>query len=168
MGVYHLVQPHRLRDLVSNGEDGVERCHRFLEDHGHLVSPDAPHLVTTGIESGDVDELAAGTAIEDLAGLDLSPRPRHQLHHRQGRNALSTTALADDSEGLASADFERDVVDGLDDSIFGVKKGLQVRYGKQRLVCSLGHTLLVFQRLLHSFVLFQRFALLRVRVCRIS
>ena len=37
--VIPLMDPDRLADLVSDGKDGIERGHGFLEDHADAVSP---------------------------------------------------------------------------------------------------------------------------------
>ena len=39
-----LVQPHRLADLIADGEHRVERRHRLLEDHRDPVAADRAHL----------------------------------------------------------------------------------------------------------------------------
>ena len=55
------VQSHRLGDLVADGEHGIERCHRLLEDHGDLPAANAAH----GIERRS----------EQIAAFEVRSRP---------------------------------------------------------------------------------------------
>ncbi len=45
-----LVQGQRLGDLAADGQDRVERGHRFLEDHRDVVAADGAHLGRRQIE----------------------------------------------------------------------------------------------------------------------
>ena len=69
------MQFHHFGDLPPNGMQGVQRSHRFLEDHRDLAAADTPHLNAFGIKPDDVDGLGAAflpleddLAVDDFAG----------------------------------------------------------------------------------------------------
>ena len=59
------VQLKRFGHLPADREDGVERRHRLLEDHGDIVATDLPDFVV--VQFQDV-----ATLKDDLAGDDLA------------------------------------------------------------------------------------------------
>ena len=63
----------RLGDLVPNGEHGIERGHRILEDHGDLAATNLAQLILVHIE--DVVALE-----DDLAADDFPWRVFDQPH----------------------------------------------------------------------------------------
>src|SRR6476660_3141940 len=68
------------------------------------------HLVVVHLQ--DVDAIE-----DDLAGDDPAGWVRYQPSDRQRSHALPAARLTDQPEGLAVAELERDVVDGLDDAV---------------------------------------------------
>ena len=60
----------------------------------------------------------------DFAALDVAIAVE-ELNDAHGGNALAGAGLADDAEGLAGLEAVGDVVDGLDNSLFGPKKRVQ-------------------------------------------
>ena len=95
------VVDQRLGDDVADPQPRVERRIRVLEHHLQLAAI-GPHPVTRQ----RVDALAADP---DLAGGRLD-----QLEDGLARGRLAAAALADEAQGLALRDVERDAVDGVD------------------------------------------------------
>ena len=94
----------RLTDLVADGEQGVQRCHRVLQDHRDPFAPNVLHFVF-----GFSDEILA--LQPHRAADDLGCR-RQNAHQRQGQCAFTGTGFAHDAKRFARPQAERDVVDG--------------------------------------------------------
>ena len=110
--IHALVELERLADLSTDGQHGVQRGHRVLEDHGDVVAAHLAHVVLL--------ELEQVAAVEHhLAADDPAGRLRNQPHQRQRADALAATRLADQAERLALVQRERDAVDGLDHPVLG-------------------------------------------------
>src|ERR1700694_1113072 len=101
------MQPYRLGDLVSDPHHRIERGHRLLENHRNAISPDLPHPVLVEIEK--IGSFELNRAADDPAG-----GVGDEAHDRQRGHALAATGFAHDRQRLATADVERDVVDGLE------------------------------------------------------
>ena len=93
------VEPHRLDELVPDGERGVEARHRVLEHHGDLVAAHLAHVVERQVE-----QIAAFE--HHRARHDPPRRRRHEPHDRQRRHGLAGSALADDADRLAGTHVE--------------------------------------------------------------
>ena len=39
------MQTHCLGNLLTNRQNGIERCHRLLKDHRHFTPAQMPHVV---------------------------------------------------------------------------------------------------------------------------
>ena len=93
----------RLGDLLADPHDRVQRGHRVLEYHRHRGAPYVLHGLL-------VEDLAAlephAAALDRAAGGD-------QSHDRPAEDGLARAGLADDSQGLALFEGERDVLDGV-------------------------------------------------------
>ena len=88
-----LVHAERLRDLVPDGEERIQRGHRILQDHRDALAANAPHLdVGLGAEILALEE--------DLPARDLG-RGRQQAQDGQRERALAGAGLAHDAEGAA-------------------------------------------------------------------
>ena len=98
-----LMQPHRLADLGADGQHRIERGLRLLEDHRH---PAAAHLAHLGFGQGQ----EFGSAELRRTGRD-PPGRRQQTHQRQRRHRLAAARLAEQGEGLAATDVERQPID---------------------------------------------------------
>ncbi len=99
--VDQIVDLQRLGDDVADRHARVQRRVGVLEDHLHL----AAHLAhLAAVQLGQVlaveDDLAAGRLVE--------------LQDGAAGGGLAAAGLADQAEGLALLDVERDAVDGLD------------------------------------------------------
>ena len=112
------VADDRLGDLVADGEGGVERGHRLLEDHGDAVAAQIAHR--PAIQPQQVAALEA-----DLAAGDLRRRHRQQAHHRERRGALAAAAFADQTERAPGRQGEAHAVQRAGDTIGGVERHRQ-------------------------------------------
>ena len=81
-----------LADLLADGEHGIERRHRLLEDHGDLAAADRVQLVLRQLQQVDA-------APPHLAG-EPQRRPQ-ETDDRSQREALAGTRFADEAEDLA-------------------------------------------------------------------
>src|SRR5688500_15136777 len=122
--VHAEVKLNRFAQLAGDGEDRIEGGHRVLEDHRDLFAADLAHVVV-----GHLQDVA--TLEQDLAGRDLARRARNQAHDREPGHAFTAPGLADDAEGLARHDIERDVVNCLDNAVLGHELGPQITHFEQ-------------------------------------
>ena len=99
LGLAHAVHAQALAHLVAHADDGVERVHRALEDHGHAAPADllAELLIVHRAQ------VVAGEA--DAAPDDRSVM-RQQSHQRDGQAGLATAGFADDAQRLAGFQVE--------------------------------------------------------------
>jgi len=114
------VEFDELPQLAADGEDGVERLHRILEDHRDLVAPDSgpdllvrEHVVALStlpigplFEAHDGLALVGDFAADDLAGVFDEPQEAHRGDRFAG------AAFSDEADDFALADLEGDAVDG--------------------------------------------------------
>ncbi len=89
-----LVDLDRLADLRPDGIDGVQRGHRILEDHRHLVAADFLQLVLVHLEH--VAALVEHLSLE--AGVPVA----RQAEQRHRGHALAGARLAHDPEHLSA------------------------------------------------------------------
>ena len=92
------VRPDLLGDLVPDGIGRVQARHRFLEDHGDVVTADL-----TEVSRGEAHEV---TSLEEGRPAGPAAPGGQQSHHGQGRNRLARAALTDQPEGLAPSHRE--------------------------------------------------------------
>ena len=100
-----LMQDHHLLDLVPDRQQRVQRCHRFLEDHGDLAAPHRPHLVIRELQQVGAIHLYAARG-------DLPGRHGDQPHQGQCGDGLAASRLTDDGQGFPSVDGEGHVLHG--------------------------------------------------------
>ena len=121
------VEAQRLRDLIPDCIDGVQRAHRLLEDHRNVVSPERPHAALAG-----PDELLP--AEPDRASFhDARRRLGEESEDRQRGDRLATSGLADDADRLARTDLEGNAVDGLRHPLVGEEVRAEVAHREERL-----------------------------------
>ena len=108
----------RLDQMEADGETGIEARRRLLEDHGDVLADDLPALALA-----DPEKIAAveGHAVRRHLG-----RPRQQAHDCQHGDRLSRTRFAHHRQDLAGVHFDRDVVDGAEQSASGLEIDAQV------------------------------------------
>ncbi len=104
------VDPQRLGDLFADPFDRVEGCHGVLEHHGHLHPPEV--LLPVGSHSEHVAVAEADRSFDLGVG-------RQQVHESLCGDRLARTGLADNANGLADFEVERDAVDGPDQALIG-------------------------------------------------
>ncbi len=120
LGASHVaVIMQHLGDLKADGEHGIERGHRLLEDHRDAVAADLAHLLV-----GQVDEIASGEA--DMARRDAAVGLRHETHDRQCGDALAAPRLADDCQRLVALHGKADVAHGRMPAAAGAERGDEV------------------------------------------
>ena len=123
LGLRHLlVQAHGLDQLPSDRHHRIERGHRILEDHRHVVTAQRSQLA-----GGQADQLPLAKA---NAALDRRAL-REQAHDRQTHRRLAAARLADDAEHLARVDGQAHAIDGTDRAIIGPEGRAQVLDGEQ-------------------------------------
>ena len=127
-----------LAELPPDGEDGVQRLHRVLEDDRDLAAADpfahlglGEHLVSRPQFAGAVllepeDRLAFEL---DLAADDLA-RAVDQPEDTGGRDGLARAGLADEPDDLSLVHVEGDPVDGADRPVFGEELCLEIAYAE--------------------------------------
>ena len=96
-----LCDAQRFFDLVADGEDRIERGHRFLKDQRDLRAADALHLALA--ERAEIASLE-----DDRAGGDPSGR-LHEPHDRERRQRFAAARFADQAERFAGGNREADV-----------------------------------------------------------
>ena len=97
------VDAQHLGDLEADREGRVQAGHRLLEDHADAVAADVAH--------GRAELEQVAPLEHDAAGVDPARRRRVQAHDRHRRDALAAARLADQADGLAGVQRERDVLD---------------------------------------------------------
>ena len=98
--------------------DGVQRRHRILEDHRHLVAADVLELAVVHLQH--VAALVEHLTFEARVLVAREPEERHR------GDALARARLADDPQHLSALQLEADAVDGLHGSVLGRELDLQV------------------------------------------
>ena len=127
-----LARPHagvelqRLAQLPPHPEQGVERCHRLLENHGDAR---AAHLVQLAL--GQVEDLPA----LDRRGTRGATVRGQQAERRHHRLALAGARLADDGDRLAALDADVDALHRLDVAVGRREGDAQARDVQDRRRC---------------------------------
>ena len=119
-----LVQNQGFGDLLLHRVQRVERRHRLLEDHRNPVAADAA-------QGGLVGTHNLVTLEPDRAAGMARHRIGQQLQHRQRRHRLAGTRFADQRHGLAFADIERDVPNGINVAARCRKADRKIVYGEK-------------------------------------
>src|SRR5437867_4115904 len=124
------MQRYGFRDLVADGEYGIEARHRLLEDHRDVAAAELAQRLHGQLR--EIDHRAFAGPEQNLAADDASRRIRNQAHDRQARHRLAGARFADDGERLPGAQGKRDVLDGLDDTGVGEEMRPQMLHLQQR------------------------------------
>src|SRR5688572_6659248 len=109
---------HRLRDLKSHFEDGIESGHRFLKDHRNSGPADLTHLM--------IRELEKISAIQKNTSSDDSSRRTNQSSDGHCRDAFATTTFAYYAQGFPLLEVEGDVIYCLDDTFICEEVGSEI------------------------------------------
>src|SRR3546814_20751882 len=94
----------RMSDWISDVCSSDLRGHRLLEDHRDAIAADLADLPRR--QPQQILPLEGGAYADHL-----DRRARQQAHERQRGHRLAAAALADNGEGLAWADRERNLVE---------------------------------------------------------
>ena len=89
------VIPQILTDLEADGIHRIQRRHRILKDHRHVVPTQRAHLFPIALQLVD-SNIALVTVISDGAALNTG-QLRQKLHDTGGRHTLTAAGLADDT-----------------------------------------------------------------------
>ncbi len=114
-----LVNHNGFGNLPADGEHRVETGHRLLKNHGDIVAAHLAHFTNRQLEQVLSME-------QNLAADNFARRGLHQPHDGQRSDAFAAARFAHDAQRLSFFDGKGDVVDSLDDTVFGVEIGLKV------------------------------------------
>lgn len=120
-----LVPPVHLGDLVADGERRVQARHRLLEDHRDLVAADVAQLLRR-----HVDQVPA--LVQHPSGRGARVRVRQQPQHREARDALARTRLADQAHDLTGPDVEGHARDDVRPPAIGQEVDMEIVDLQQR------------------------------------
>ena len=124
-GADRLVEAEGFPDLLLDRVEGVQRRHRFLEDHRYASPAERPHRGRGRVEEGFTVELDAPPGMPRL-------RIGKEPEDGQGGDRLTGPALPDESDRLAAAHFERDPTNRLDRLAARAEVHVQVGDGEKR------------------------------------
>ena len=99
------VQAQRFADLVADGQHGIQRGHRLLENHRDVLAAYAAQLDGLAVQQVDV-------VVQDPARGIHDGICRQQAEDGHGRHRLAAAGLADQRQRRAPADGEADVPHG--------------------------------------------------------
>jgi len=103
------VGTQRFADLLADGENGVERTHRFLEDHADPApTPLAPLALA---------QRQQVFAIEEDLSFEATGAERQEPHQSETGDGLAASAFANEPNALALSHPERDVAHDRDRSV---------------------------------------------------
>ena len=98
------VQLDRLRDLIADGVERIERRHGFLKNHRHFA---AAHGADGGfVERQHIFAIVRGALLRVPADFSRVAGVLVELQDRQRRNAFARAGFADQREFLAGRDIE--------------------------------------------------------------
>ena len=113
------VEEERLLDLPPHRQDGVERGHRVLKDHGHPVPPYLPHLRLA--HRRDIRAVQ-----QDLSAADLSDPIRQEPENAQRGCGFARAGLAHQPQCLPSPQRQIHAVDSVDGPVMGFVLHMQI------------------------------------------
>jgi hypothetical protein len=120
-----LVEPQRLRDLLRDAVDRVERSHGILKDHSDTVAAHLTLLPVAHLKD-------ALTLVTDIAAHHLPRRLRDKPHDRQRGHRFPRARFPNHAQCLTSLKGETHSVDSLHDTVAGEEMHVQVIDFKQR------------------------------------
>ena len=114
-----LMDPDPLHQLGADGEDRIERRHGLLEDHRHVVAPDAAH--GTGRQRHEVATPAVLAGEPDVALHSGRFLVVEQPHEGEADGGFSRAGFTDQGHDLSRCDREAHVPHRVHDSLAAVK-----------------------------------------------
>jgi len=138
LGFTHaLVQRQDFADLLFDRVHRIERAHRLLEDHGHIVAAHLTHRGFVGLHQVD--------AVEFHGPRRMARRGIGQkFQDGQSRHRFAGPGFADDGNRFAPVDIERDLAHGMghlagDGEIDGQVPDRQQRPARSAIFGGMGH-----------------------------
>ena len=96
----------RFADLVADGENRVERSHRFLKNHGDTIAPDAPHRIKRQLQK--ILLFKTNRSADFYRGMFLQ-----KSQDGEGGEGFARARFPNQGNGLAFFDAQRDIVQQL-------------------------------------------------------
>lgn len=113
------VHPDRFHQLGADGEDRIERRHGLLEDHRHVVAPDAAH--GSGRQRHEVAVAPVLAGEPDIAFHPGRFLVVEQPHEGEADGRLSRAGLADQGNDLSRCDREAHIAHRVHDAPTALK-----------------------------------------------
>ena len=110
---------HGLGQLALDGEHGVERGHRLLEDHGYFLAANLTHLLRIHAEQ-------VLPAVKHLPLGDPARWPGNESHDRKRGHRFAAAALPHHRQRFALVDAVGHAIHGLDHAALGVETRVQI------------------------------------------
>ena len=148
-----LMQTYRFGDLLPDGEHGVERGHRLLEDHRDFGAANLAHDRRARLRQVKASAVAGE---EELARGDAATAVLDQAHQRERGHRFSRARFADDGDSLAAVDAERHVAHRGDHALGSAEFHRQPADGKQCGRRRSGHRMSTLSRLRKAYPLASR------------
>ena len=98
--------------LVTDGEQGIERGHRFLEDHRHVNAPDLSRLAIG--KGGDIPDTAVPFFQPDPAAVGV--HLFEEMHDPPHGDGFARSGFSYNGQGLTFFDTEGNIVQYLDEA----------------------------------------------------
>ena len=109
-GIVHTVLAERLGDLFAHRHDGIERTHRFLEDHRHVA---AAHGSARFLARGaHVYDGALFGSEKNFARFDFSAFGLEKPHDGERSDGFARARFTHEGDGLSGTDGQGNVSDG--------------------------------------------------------
>ena len=116
---------HGFRDLLPDGDRGVQRGHGVLKHHGDLLAADFAHLLIA--DFGQVGAFKFNFAVFNAGSIGQQAQDGH------GSNAFAAAGLTSDAKDLALMHFKADAAHSLHFAGGSHKGGFQILYLQNRL-----------------------------------
>ena len=98
-----MVVADNLEDLLADGHNRVQRCHRILEDHRDLATAHLAHFFFRKLQ-----KILA--LVENFAGENFSGRVGNQAHDTACERCFACACLADKTKRFAALDLQIRIV----------------------------------------------------------
>src|SRR5688572_31827510 len=96
----------RLRNLIADGENRVERSHRLLKNERDLGAANLTHVALRQRQQVPV--------LESNAAARYASRRLDQAHYRKRGDRFAAARFADEPQGFTGSNLEADIVDRRD------------------------------------------------------
>ena len=107
-----LVQADRFGDLLARREDGIERSHRLLKNHGHVRTADRTHQLR--VSAVQVHQRAITAAQSHRIRQQFATALLNQSHQSERSHRFTRTGLANNRQRFAAINIKRQVSNRID------------------------------------------------------